>query len=70
MQNMLTVARLMIAAAQVREESRGVHTRSDFPKPDPTWARHLSLSRPIEIENEALQGPITDKADVDERGDS
>ena len=45
-QNMLTVARLMIAAAQEREESRGVHTRSDFPATDPTWARHIPLRRP------------------------
>ena len=38
MQNMLTVARLMIAAAIAREESRGVHTRRDFPDTDPAWA--------------------------------
>ena len=45
-QNMLTVARLMIATALEREESRGVHTRSDFPANDPAWARHISLIRP------------------------
>ncbi len=45
-QNMLTVARLMIAAAQEREESRGVHTRRDFPETDPAWARHITLVRP------------------------
>ena len=42
MQNMLTVARLMIAAAIAREESRGVHTRRDFPETDPAWARHIT----------------------------
>jgi L-aspartate oxidase len=42
-QNMLTVARLMIAAAAAREESRGVHTRRDFPDTDPAWARHIPL---------------------------
>ena len=31
MQNMLITARLMIAAASERKESRGVHSRSDFP---------------------------------------
>jgi L-aspartate oxidase len=46
LQNMLTVARLMIAAAQIREESRGVHTRTDFPDPSPAWKRHVSLRRP------------------------
>ena len=34
LQNMLTVARVMIAAALRREESRGVHLRTDFPKQD------------------------------------
>ena len=46
MQNMLVVARLMIAAASEREESRGVHTRRDFPEPNPAWAHHISLQRP------------------------
>ena len=45
-QNLLTVARLMIAAALEREESRGVHTRSDFPQADPAWARPITLTRP------------------------
>ena len=31
LQNMLTVARLMVRAALAREESRGVHLRTDFP---------------------------------------
>ena len=46
LQNMLTVARLMIAAAQAREESRGVHTRTDFPATEAAWARHLPFRRP------------------------
>ncbi len=33
LQNMLLVARLMIAAAATRRESRGVHYRSDYPDP-------------------------------------
>jgi L-aspartate oxidase len=48
LQNMLTVARLMIAAAGAREESRGVHTRSDFPRTEPTWAHQI----PIRVERE------------------
>ena len=43
LQNLLTVARLLIAAAAEREESRGVHTRSDFPQADPAWARHIAF---------------------------
>jgi L-aspartate oxidase len=45
-QNMLTVARLMIASAQAREESRGVHTRSDFPETDAAQAHHITVRRP------------------------
>ena len=36
LQNMINVARAMIAAASAREESRGVHFRSDFPETDST----------------------------------
>jgi L-aspartate oxidase len=43
LQNLLTIARLMIHAALEREESRGVHFRSDFPGPDDAkWQRHLT----------------------------
>jgi L-aspartate oxidase len=42
LQNLLTVARLMIQAALERTESRGVHFRSDFPSRDDThWLRHV-----------------------------
>jgi len=42
LQNLLTVARLMIAAALERQESRGVHYRSDFPqRDDKQWQRHI-----------------------------
>lgn len=40
LQNMLTVARIMVAAAITREESRGVHLRTDFPSPDDQRWRH------------------------------
>ena len=36
---LLEVARLVVAAAAAREESRGAHFRSDFPDSDPTLAR-------------------------------
>ena len=42
LQNMLTIARLMIHAARERAESRGVHFRSDFPRRDDEhWLRHI-----------------------------
>lgn len=42
LQNLLTIARLMIWGALERQESRGVHFRADFPKRDDKgWQRHL-----------------------------
>lgn len=47
LQNMLTVASLMVESDLAREESRGVHLRADFPdRDDVHWRRHLNLSRP------------------------
>jgi L-aspartate oxidase len=46
LQNMLSVARLMICAALARQESRGAHTRIDFPAPDDEhWNRHITFQR-------------------------
>ena len=46
LQNMLLVAQLIIRAALVREESRGVHLRVDFPSVDDEhWHRHLAWCR-------------------------
>lgn len=46
LQNLLTVAGLMIDAALAREESRGTHFRSDFPaRNDNEWRRHISTCR-------------------------
>jgi len=44
LQNMLIVAQVMARAAFLREESRGVHLRMDFPQTDDThWNHHLPL---------------------------
>lgn len=49
LQNLLTTARLMATAALAREESRGVHFRSDFPQPnDAIWRRHLTMRVDVE----------------------
>jgi L-aspartate oxidase len=46
LQNLLVTARLLIASATERAESRGVHTRSDIPESRPEWQRHISCTRP------------------------
>jgi len=44
LQNMLVSARLMIASAIGREETRGCHVRIDFPERDDVdWSRHTTL---------------------------
>ena len=48
LQNLLTVARLMVAAALAREESRGTHFRSDFPtRDDLHWGLRHVTSEPF-----------------------
>jgi L-aspartate oxidase len=42
LQNLLTVAQAMIGSALKREESRGVHSRSDYPdRNEAHWQRHI-----------------------------
>jgi L-aspartate oxidase len=46
LQNLLTIARVMIQAALLREESRGVHLRTDHPGlDDARWNKHLWFER-------------------------
>ena len=42
--NMLLVSEAMARCALQREESRGGHTRNDFPKMDPTWRQVNSIA--------------------------
>lgn len=46
LQNLLIIARVMVEAARARQESRGVHLRTDFPEVDDAhWNRHLWFRR-------------------------
>jgi L-aspartate oxidase len=48
LQNLLTVARLMVATALARDESRGTHYRSDFPaRDDGRWGLRHVTSEPF-----------------------
>jgi L-aspartate oxidase len=48
----------MIAAADTRRESRGVHTRRDFPEADPAWTRPITFHRPAPVDEEAVPVPV------------
>jgi len=43
LRNMLMVSECVARAALMREESRGGHTRDDFPKMDPAWRQKLLI---------------------------
>jgi succinate dehydrogenase / fumarate reductase flavoprotein subunit len=45
LQTMLLVSEAVTRSALMREESRGGHTRDDFPKPDPSWAKKNVVTR-------------------------
>lgn len=53
--NMITVGRLVTFAALIREESRGVHYRTDIPRTRAEWDRHFYLIDPLlQLREEAL----------------
>ncbi len=39
--NLATLAQVLLASASARVESRGAHTRTDFPSTDPDWRVRL-----------------------------
>ncbi len=58
--DLVRVARALVRAAEAREESRGAHTRSDFPDPSATW-----LGRSVHLGNDVMcfvPLPETDRA--------
>jgi L-aspartate oxidase len=48
LQNMITLAGLMVSAALLREESRGCHFRVDFPGQAEYWRRHIVFRRQMD----------------------
>ena len=69
--NMLTVSEAVTRAALLREESRGAHSRLDFPAYDEEWARHNVVVRREGDAMRVERRPVVTKSDlaqlVDER---
>jgi L-aspartate oxidase len=53
--NTATICRLIATAALTREESRGGHIRSDFPKEDPDFAVHIVQQKDKNIQFEPVR---------------
>jgi L-aspartate oxidase len=57
--NMLTLGTQIAKCALLREESRGVHLRDDFPAVDDAqWRRHITLRLPAHEREEGLLGKV------------
>jgi len=57
---MLTVSEAVARSAAMRTESRGGHTRDDFPKPDPEWAKVNVVTRKRDGRLELAKEPLSE----------
>ena len=62
--NMLTVSEAVTRAALLREESRGAHSRLDFPEYDEDWARHNVVVRRDGDAMRVERRPVVTKSDL------
>ncbi|HWH97216.1 MAG TPA: FAD-binding protein, partial [Pseudolysinimonas sp.] len=53
--NLLDLARVIVRAAIVREESRGAHDRTDFPETSPAFARSFEWAVPALVRERVAQ---------------
>ena len=59
--NLLTVASALVAAARLREETRGSHWREDFPqRDDEHWRGHIDITLPADGSLSVRFVPITE----------
>jgi len=59
LQNMLLLSSCIVSSALARNESRGVHFRSDYPNPDDqNWRKHLTIQMDVAGGHPQLSQPI------------
>jgi len=58
LRSMLTVTEAVARSALVRTESRGAHSRTDFPKTDPEWGKRNNVVRRRGDAMEVTQKPV------------
>ncbi len=58
LKSMLTVTEAVARSALVRKESRGAHSRTDFPKTEPEWGRRNNVARKGKDGMEVTQSPV------------
>ena len=58
LRNMMIVSEAVARSAKARRESRGAHSRLDFPDPDPVWAQQNNAARLVDEAMEIVSTPL------------
>ena len=58
LQNMLTICRLIAHCALIREETRGGHSRSDFPEQSDDWKKYTVVERDASGDENDITEPL------------
>ena len=58
LRNMMIVSEAVARSAKARRESRGAHSRLDFPEPDPVWAQQNNAARLVDEVMEIVSTPL------------
>lgn len=58
LENMLDISEIVAKAALQREESRGAHTREDFPNSEDDWGKVNSIAKQEDSGNEVVKVPL------------